>query len=495
LSTKYSRHYNNNSYLITMPSKKSNLPSGFKCVGNAKEGHNCQIYCVAWSDDLYQQHSGDADSPLLQCFATCGGNTVSVYEVHDRQKPRIVLRQGYIDAHDDEVFYACAFGGRSLGRPFGYGPVNNTNDEKPGDVIVLGSTDEEDQDRKRPREEEEPSSTATPTASSSKDTTEKQTKSSGATMDTDKLYQDMIDTDQFDGPQLLCVAGTGATVKVIDVCRRMLYTTLSGHGDDIYDLKFSPTDEWILLSASKDESLRMWNIKTSTCVAIFSGHEGHRDCVLSVAWHPHGNKFASGGMDTTVKLWDVGEEGSSGVRDAIARSKTVKPKRLDQRVDPESKFLLIYEQMPIFSTDKVHTDYVDGIQFVGDLILSKDTNDKVLLWKPVTTKTSRGSNTKTQQRLPNEVIVLREFTLSKCDVWFVRFATDHKCRMLALGNNAGEIKVWEIRSRPSDSHFLNLTHQYGSSAVRMVAFNHDDKYLVAVTDDSSVLLWEATMKK
>jgi WD40 repeat protein len=41
-----------------------------------------------------------------------------------------------------------------------------------------------------------------------------------------------------------------------------------------------------MLSASKDESLRMWNVKNSTCVAIFSGHKGHRDCILSIGWHP-----------------------------------------------------------------------------------------------------------------------------------------------------------------------------------------------------------------
>lgn len=438
------------------------------------------MYCVAWSDDLYQDEtsrnsskSNSTDSSShIQCFATCGGNTVSVYEVHDRQKkPRIVLRQGYVDARDDEVFYACVFGGRSLGKPFGYGPLENEDDdgETPPPTVVIGEVTATD--RKRPRNDDD----------------DTETKAS-----TDKLYQDLVDTDLFDGPQLLCVAGTGATVKVIDVCRRMLYTTLSGHGDDIYDLKFSPIDEWILLSASKDESLRMWNVKTSTCVAIFSGHEGHRDCVLSVAWHPLGYQFASGGMDTTVKLWDLGA--GTGVQEAITRSKLVKPKRLDQRVDPKSKFLLIFEQMPIFSTDKVHTDYVDGIQFVGDLMLSKDTNDKVLLWKPITTKTNRGSNIKTQQRLPNEVIVLREFSLSKCDVWFIRFATDHKYSMLALGNMVGEIKVWDMRSRPSDSHYLSLTHQYPASAIRMVAFNHNDKYLVAVTDDSSVLLWEATAR-
>jgi hypothetical protein len=91
-------------------SARSALPEGFKCVGSAKEAHGQQIYCVAWSQDLYQDNEGKA----LQCFATCGGNVVSVYEVHEddsaaTKKPNIVLRQGYVDPKEDEAFYACVF--------------------------------------------------------------------------------------------------------------------------------------------------------------------------------------------------------------------------------------------------------------------------------------------------------------------------------------------------------------------------------------------------
>mmetsp|Transcript_688 Transcript_688/g.966 ORF Transcript_688/g.966 Transcript_688/m.966 type:complete len:464 (+) Transcript_688:661-2052(+) len=446
------------------------LPHGFKCTGNVKESHGKQIYCVAWSRDLFEDEGMDKN---LQIFATCGGNAVSIYEVHEKQRSSFILRQGYIDMDKSECFYCCAFGGRCLAEPIESRPSQYNPSHHEGAVDIGDDRDVVKSHRKRPRQENKEI-----TIDLGKDE-----------MCSNEVYQCLINTDRFNGPQLLCVAGTGTTIKVIDVCRRMLYSTLSSHGDDIYDLKFSPTDEWLLLSASKDESLRMWNVKASTCIAVFAGHEGHRDCILSVGWHSDGNQFVSGGMDTTVKVWDVGEP---DVHNAILRSQAVKPQRWDMKVDPESKFKLIYEQMPIFSTNKVHTNYVDAVQFAGDLILSKDTHNTVVLWKPIISKASRD---KMQQRLPSEMIALREFTVNKCDVWFIRFSTDQQCQMLAIGNTIGEIKVWEIGTRPTKKHFANLIHQYCTSAIRMVAFNHDANYMVAVGDDATVWLWEATCNR
>jgi polycomb protein EED len=448
------------------------LPTGFKNVGSVKETHGKPLYSVTWSQDLFKdRESGE----LLQIFATCGSNRVSVYEVCEGRKPAVVLRQGYRDTREDESFYACAFGGRSLGGPSGFSPLRGASENE----TVIDTRKPSPADKEPPLKK--------PRAENLVACGEKNAE------DMNDLYRSLADSREFDGPQLLCVAGTGAVIKVIDVGRRMLFSTLSSHGDDIYDLRFSPADEWLLLSASKDESLRLWNVKTSTCIAIFAGHEGHRDCVLSVGWHPKGNQFVSGGMDTTVKIWNVGN--GTNVHEAIIRSYTVcGARRWDERVDPKENFKVAYDQMPIFSTNKVHTNYVDTVQYVGDIILSKDTDDTVVLWKPITTKIHRSSTTKTQQRLPSEVIALREFVTNKCDIWFIRFATDHYCRMLAVGNTVGEIKVWEIGTNPSKKHFASLILQCCTSAIRMISFNRNAKYMVAVSDDATVWLWEALAK-
>lgn len=496
-------------------------PTGFRISCVARESHGNVIYSVAWSTDIFTDyetvdsgHKNDDDDDNVAAIkdtiqsstrrnvrylATCGGNHVSLYEVEisdeKRNRPTgdpLVLRQAYMDRDSDESFFSCVFGGRSIGQPFGYTPTMDKDKvlfgtkasgkarlKKAGNAVGTESIKETETEESSNEESE------TIEAMNAEETKEKGNVDQTAEFQR-KLIRAMADTCKFDGPQLLCVAGSRGVIKVIDTVQQILVMTLSGHGHDIFDLKFSPADEWLLLSASKDESVRLWNVKTGACVGIFSGHEGHRNSVLSVAWHPLGHRFASSGMDNYVKIWSIGEETS--VHKSLQSSQVFQPQKWDTPLDAKPTpeiFRTSYEQTPVFSTNKIHHDYVDCVKFVGDLVLSKSIGNTVVLWKPDFSKT-------THHKPPNEVMVLREFVTRDCNVWFIRFDTDVDCSMLAVGNRVGEIRVWDIDANPKKKCFANLTQQYACpTTVRMVAFSPDAKCLIAACEDASLSKWDA----
>ena len=544
------RHSSSNPTMTSIDGPAA-LPTSFRLSGKAiaKESHKQPIYCVDWATDVFlpenqtrpdddnrpdasdreddapsyaggsssdtpsksrSNRSGEesdsddskssssssssseeedvieCDEASFRCLASCGGNHVTIYET--RYGIGLNPRQAYRDADKEEVFYVCAFGGRGLGSEIGYAPIGQLDDG--GEPIVFSA-------------EDVPHTVATYVDDDGEDDRE------GPVEKRRKLLKAIVNLSKYNGPQLLLVAGKRGIVKVIDTVRRSLILTLSGHGDEIYDMKFSPTiddkgSKWLLLTASKDESLRLWNVQSATCIAIFAGHDAHRDAVLTCGWHPLGNRFVSGGMDNSVKIWSLeSDQMMHAIEESWKTEPITKRDTATSASRPQSThkvFKTLYEQTPIFSTSKVHLDYCDCVQFVGDLVLSKSINDVVILWKPIFSDSQlknnvlinyKGNGKAGVSRIPNEVQPLREFVLNKCDIWFIRFQTDADCRMLAIGNNIGEIKVWDIcTSNPTKKFLAKVDHQTCCSPVRMVSFSPDGRSLASVCDDSTVWKWD-----
>lgn len=75
------------------------------------------------------------------------------------------------------------------------------------------------------------------------------------------------------------------------------------HPNAIFDVQWTDRDTK-LLTASGDQSIKLWDAETEQCIVSFRGHGGS---VKSVASHRNGagNVFASGARDGAIMLWDV----------------------------------------------------------------------------------------------------------------------------------------------------------------------------------------------
>lgn len=107
-----------------------------------------------------------------------------------------------------------------------------------------------------------------------------------------------------------------------------LYRSFNSHTSGISHVSFS-ADSTLLASASDDKTVRIWEIDPTLSLShralgVLGSEEtrgdddggakeemairvlrGHLSAVFCVGWSPRGDLIASGGMDETVRVWDV----------------------------------------------------------------------------------------------------------------------------------------------------------------------------------------------
>ncbi|KAJ9617839.1 uncharacterized protein PV06_06895 [Exophiala oligosperma] len=178
---------------------------------------------------------------------------------------------------------------------------------------------------------------------------------------------------------LLAVAGGTGQLKIMDVLEGDLFTTLVGHGYGVInDIATHPLYPWIVVTASMDKSLRIWDLRRyaspheSPTIIICGQATGHCEGVLTVSWHASGRYLVSGGHDQRICVWAMPD-----LSDGSSFWQEVSP---EYRKRSSNEVYCIH--YPHFTSSAVHSNFVDCARFYGDLIISKAANEnKIVLWK------------------------------------------------------------------------------------------------------------------
>ncbi|XP_035242506.1 WD repeat and SOCS box-containing protein 1 [Anguilla anguilla] len=109
---------------------------------------------------------------------------------------------------------------------------------------------------------------------------------------------------KFGQDQLLLATGlSNGRIKIWDVYTGKLLLNLMDHTDIVRDLTFAPDGSLVLVSASRDKTLRVWDLKDDgNMVKVLRGHQ---NWVYCSAFSPDSSVLCSVGAGKAVLLWDM----------------------------------------------------------------------------------------------------------------------------------------------------------------------------------------------
>jgi WD40 repeat protein len=99
--------------------------------------------------------------------------------------------------------------------------------------------------------------------------------------------------------QLLISGSKDNTIKIWQPAMGNLIRTLEGHSGAVNSLA-TTSDNKILVSGSADQTIKLWEIETGEEICTLTGHTG---IIYSIAISPDNQTIVSGSQDGTIKIW------------------------------------------------------------------------------------------------------------------------------------------------------------------------------------------------
>ena len=270
-----------------------------------------------------------------------------------------------------------------------------------------------------------------------------------------------------DGSSVVVVAGKSGRIRLMDAAKIMCAKTLSGHKRAVCDLKIHPRLPDVLLSASLDSRLLLWNIRSGRVICELLWHTAP---VLSCQFSPGGSLVASGGFDCSINV---------GYLDYSMLSQLSESSR-----QPWFKAPQITESS-LHSNPQEHSDFVDCVGWLGDLfVISKDESQRFIIWQ--VRCDGDGDDEK-------EILKFHVFGRGAGEEnYWMKFAMS--LEYLVCGTGTGLVRVWEwarIMEEDYEPLVLGYDEEGEESHVRQCAISSVQKdKIISVSVNGTVRRWD-----
>jgi len=261
---------------------------------------------------------------------------------------------------------------------------------------------------------------------------------------------------------IMVTAGEDKNIHILSLANCKEIAVLSGHGESVEDVISHTINNNIIISASQDGTIRIWDIYKEKCICMFITNYA----LTVMAINHKGDKLVVGTetgciIECIIPEW---------VYNIELYNKELESNELPVMLnsDSDNQFFKIVNK-------KFHSAYIDSIGFINDNILSKDVNGHIYLWE-----------------LESENIIREYKNRSLLRKNYCRFGISSDNSLFCVGTNAGTALIFDIEK---GNVIKEVEHKRSTEPIRCSIFTRNCKSIIYTNENATIWRYDYVSNK